>query len=139
MVKSEAWRVRGFPLPASNPPRGYSKVQLLSIFAGCLLLAPCAFPAKPGAVRLASPGGRIQVSIQVPAPGTTVRPSWSTSFQGKPILTNCSLGLQTTDGGELLAGVRVVRERKRSVDQRIPLLFGKADHANDRFQEVRLT
>src|SRR5216117_1534282 len=124
MVKSEAWRIRGFPLPASNPRRGLGRGQSLFIFAGCLLFTLCAFPAENSAVRsLTSPDSRIQVSIQMPAPGATARPCWAASFQGKPILTNCSLGLQTTDGGELLAGVRVVRERRRSADRRIPVLF----------------
>jgi len=88
---------------------------------------------------LASPDDRVQVAIQMPAPGSAERPLWSASFQGRPLLTNCALGLQTTDAGELLAGIRVVRERTRSVDRRIPVLFGKADHANDRFRETRFT
>src|SRR5262249_32164810 len=33
---------------------------------------------------------------------------------------------------------RLLRERNRSVDQRIPVFFGKADHADDRFAETRL-
>jgi len=54
-------------------------------------------------------------------------------------MTNCSLGLQTADGGELMSGVRLLREHSRAVDQRIPVLFGKSDHANDRLQETRFT
>jgi alpha-glucosidase len=37
-----------------------------------------------------------------------------------------------------MTGVRLLRERNRSVDQRIPVLFGKADHAQDSFRESRL-
>src|SRR5205085_9209021 len=70
---------------------------------------------------------------------STERPSWAASFHGKPILTNCSFGLQTTDTGELMAGVRVVRERRRSVDRRIPVLLGKSAYANDSFHETRFT
>jgi len=32
-----------------------------------------------------------------------------------------------------------VNERSRFVDERIPVLFGKSDHANDRFHETRFT
>src|SRR5207237_8538395 len=86
-----------------------------------------------------SPNDRIHISIQMPLPGSTERSSWAASFHGKPILTNCSFGLQTTDTGELMAGVRVVRERRRSVDRRIPVLFGKSAYANDSFHETRFT
>src|SRR5437879_4607065 len=86
-----------------------------------------------------SPSGRIKASIEMPAPGSTNSPWWSATFRGKTILTQCRLGLQMADSGNLMAGVRVVRERRRSVDKRIPVLFGKADHANDRFHEIRYT
>jgi alpha-glucosidase len=75
----------------------------------------------------------------MPAPGSAERPIWSASFLGRPVLTNCLLGLQTADSGELLAGARIVQERSRSVEQRIAVLFGKADHADDRFLETRFT
>ena len=54
------------------------------------------------------------------------KPRWSASFRGKPMLTDCKLGLQTADAGDLLAGARALRERNRSVDQRIRVLFGKS-------------
>src|SRR5882724_10074477 len=88
---------------------------------------------------LASPDGRIQLSIQMPAPGSAAKPRWSATFRGQQILPDCRLGLQTSDAGDLMAGVQVSRERRHSADKRIPVLFGKSDHANDRFQEIRLT
>jgi alpha-glucosidase len=88
---------------------------------------------------LVSPDKRIRVAIELPAPGTTNRPVWSAWFQEKPILTGCRLGIRTMDGGELLSGVKIVKERKRSVDHSIPVLFGKADHAADVFHESRFT
>jgi alpha-glucosidase len=88
---------------------------------------------------LTSPDGRIEVSIRMPAPGSTGRPRWSAVFQGKPILSECELGLQTSDAGDLLAGVNVRRERRRSVNRRIQVLFGKSDHADDCFHETRLS
>jgi len=88
---------------------------------------------------LASPDGRIQLSIQMPAPGAAAKPRWSATFRGQPILTDCGLGLQTSDAGELMAGAQVSREKRRSADKKIPVLFGKSDRALDRFEEIRLT
>jgi alpha-glucosidase len=86
---------------------------------------------------LKSPDGRIQVSIQMPEAGSKEKPRWSASFRGVQILTGCGLGLQTADFGELLAGTQIVQERSRSVNERIPVLFGRSDHANDWFNETR--
>jgi alpha-glucosidase len=88
---------------------------------------------------LGSPDGKIELSIEMPAPGSPDRPHWSAIFRGERILSDCSLGLETADSGELLAGVRVLQKPTRAVDSRIPVLFGKADHADDRFREIRFT
>src|SRR4051812_28508009 len=74
---------------------------------------------------LSSPDGRIKVLIQMPTPGSGEKPTWSATFRGKPFLDGCRLGLETAEGGELMAGARIVGERRRTVDQRIPVLFGK--------------
>jgi alpha-glucosidase len=84
-----------------------------------------------------SPDGRIEVSIRMPATNSAEQPRWSASFRGERLLTDCGLGLQTADSGELLAGARVLGKRTRAVEERIPVLFGKADHANDAFHETR--
>jgi alpha-glucosidase len=86
---------------------------------------------------LTSPDNRIQVAIEMPDPGSTNRPKWSATFHGKTVLTNCCLGLETKDAGELFAGVRVLNINTRSNDERIQVLFGKADHADDNFHEMR--
>ena len=86
--------------------------------------------------QLSSPDGAIHVSIQLPADNSNQRPRWSASFQGKSLLTDCGLGLHTSDA-DLMSGVHLIRERHCSVDERIPVLFGKADHAQNRFHEVR--
>jgi alpha-glucosidase len=89
--------------------------------------------------RLNSPDDRIHISIEFPAPALREKPRWSATFGGVLRLTDCEVGLQTLDAGDLLAGVRVVRESHRSVDQRVPVLFGKSDEACDRFNETNLT
>jgi alpha-glucosidase len=93
--------------------------------------------AGPGSTRhLTSPEGRIELSIEMPEAGLTNRPHWSASFRGKPLLVGCELGLETANAGELLAGVRIRDERARSVNRGVPVLFGKADHADDCFREI---
>lgn len=86
---------------------------------------------------LTSPDGRIQVTIHLPDGNSAERPGWSASFRGKPVLTECRVGIQTADSGDVMAGARLLRQRDRSVDQRIQVLFGKSDHARDCFQESR--
>jgi alpha-glucosidase len=105
------------------------------------LLATAVVPSGTAAETnlLSSPDSRIQTSIQMPAPGSVERPRWSVTFLGRPILTHCGLGLQTADAGDLMVGVRVLQQRSRSVDKRVPVLFGRSDHADDRFREIRYT
>lgn len=88
---------------------------------------------------LSSPNGLIKVSIEIPEAGSSGRPRWSATFHGKAVLAGCGLGLETAQAGDMMAGARVVRERARSSDVKVPVLFGKADHADDRFHEVRYT
>lgn len=88
---------------------------------------------------LASPDGRIVASFQWPGPGTDEPPRWSVAFRGTPLLTGGQLGLETRDDGDWMAGTRVVQQQRRSVRERVPVLFGKADHAEDHFEELRVT
>ena len=101
--------------------------------------------ARPQAVRteapktLRSPDGRLGVQITLPPPGSAETPHWSATFGGNTILSDCRLSLEVADGGELLAGVRVRKESSRSADERVRILFGKADLARDRYAETRLS
>jgi len=89
--------------------------------------------------QITSPDAKIEIVIEMPKAASTERPRWSAVFQGKPTLVDCKLGLETADAGELLAGASVRRARARSVKRRIPVLFGKADHALDAFHEIRFS
>jgi alpha-glucosidase len=121
----------------SLPRNLKSGAWLAAVIAG-LFLAPEATGAQSvEACRLSSPDGKIEVSIRLPRQGSDERPTWSATFRGKLLVTDCELGLQTAKAGDLLAGVRVLRQHSRSADQRIRVLFGKADHAQDRFHETR--
>ena len=89
--------------------------------------------------RLHSPDGRLVVQIQMPTSGSPETPRWSATFRGKTILSDCRLSLEVAGAGELLAGVRVQNQRSRSVDERLPVLFGKAAVARDRCEETRFS
>jgi alpha-glucosidase len=78
------------------------------------------------------------VAIQLPAGGSQETPKWSATYAGRALLTECSLGLKTASGGELLAGVHVAHEQERRHRGRIPMPFGKADHALDHHNELQL-
>lgn len=88
---------------------------------------------------LHSPDGRLGVQMDLPPPGSGEVPRWSATFRGKTILSDCRLSLEVADQGELLAGVRVRNERSRSAAERVRVLFGKAETAQDRYCETRLS
>src|SRR6266853_4491510 len=114
-------------------------ILLVSVLIG-LVLAAVVLNAQAGETKpLTSPDGAISVSVRMPTHGTIERPRWSATFHGRSILIECALGLHTADAGDLMIGARVLHQRSRSVDERVPVLFGKADHANNRFREVRYT
>jgi alpha-glucosidase len=87
---------------------------------------------------LRSPDGRIRVTIQMPVAGSPRTPTWSAAFRGTPLLEGCGLGLTRAQAGDVVAGARVVSEQRRSVDRQIGVPFGRADHAADRYRELRL-
>jgi alpha-glucosidase len=89
-------------------------------------------------VTLESPDRRLNVQIDVPGPGSVDLPHWALRFRGKTILSSCRLSLKTKGAGELFTGAQIANQQSRSVDERIPIPFGKADHAANRFRETRL-
>jgi len=92
-------------------------------------------PPRP----LNSPDGRLAVQFVMPLPGSNDTPHWSATFRGKPILNASQLSLNIAGEGDLLAGVRVRSERRRSVNKRVRVLFGRADFAPDRYHETRFS
>ncbi len=123
-----------------KPGRGGSRKPVrLSVAVVWLVMASVPDVAAATVDSISSPDGRIQATIHMPAPGSGERPRWSATFRTQPILTDCGLGLQTTAGGDLMIGVRVLGQRNRSSDERVTVLFGKAAHADDRYREIRYT
>jgi alpha-glucosidase len=86
---------------------------------------------------LTSPAGRVRVSFDWPAGNSTEAPRWSASFRGQTILKDCELGLTLKDRGEVLVGVTPPNVSRRRVNERIPVLHGRSDHADNTFHEAR--
>src|SRR5579863_3330594 len=122
-----------------TPKGSHGQGLALSQHRFCLCLVSfglCLAPLKGSAQNdeprsLASPDGRIQVSIRLPPADSTGRPRWSAKFRGKPLFTDCRLGLQTLDADDVVASLRLLHERDRSVDQTVRVWFGKTDQAQD--------
>jgi alpha-glucosidase len=105
-----------------------------------LLLAGSAIGAEAGKISLlASPSGQLRVSIQMPARGSVEPPRWSLSFRGKKILSDCRLGLEVAEAGDVMAGAHLSKASRRSNDEWVTVPFGKAARARDRFREIRYT
>src|SRR5262245_447926 len=110
-------------MTAVTTPLAYPLDQRSSVAIGrwlpilAFLLMLVAAANGQAAYQLASPDKRIQIAVEPPAAGSTEPPRWSATFRGKPILSDCRLGLEIAEAGDLLAGARVVRTRERSVNQ----------------------
>lgn len=115
---------------------GLSIAALLAL-AGDLL--PYGVPPLMTDYRLTSPNGLLSVKISTPARGVFTTPSWSATFRERPILSRCKLSLELAGIGDVFSGHRKVSVKSRSVDEKVRVLFGKAEVARNRFNESRLT
>lgn len=132
--------MRNRPSPQRFPAKRNSSVSQgprLSLLLATALLLQVATLHAADSGQLNSPDGRIQVLVQMPDGAPDRQPVWSARFRGQIIFTNCVLGLETLQSGNLLQGVKVAKVAHRTVNDRIPVLFGRSDHADDRFQEAR--
>lgn len=85
-----------------------------------------------------SPDGRIVAMVTLPEPGSADVPSWSASFLGKTRLQGCRIGLSAGGEADLLAGAALLSVKRRTHDEVVPMVFGRADRARDRFAELVL-
>lgn len=95
-------------------------------------------PADPS-YELRSPDRRLVVTLNVPSADRGAAPRWSASLDGRPLLTDCRLGWREENGDEPFTGAQVTAVNRARRDARISVLFGKADHAFDRAEELSLT
>jgi alpha-glucosidase len=97
-------------------------------------------PPAPAASQwsLRSPDSRIRVELRLPVEVTPPSPEWSAWFGDTALLAGCRLQLVDAGRGDLLSAAEVTSTNERTHDQRIPVLFGKAEHARDHYRELRL-
>lgn len=88
---------------------------------------------------LRSPNGRIRFLMQLPTAGTNDVPSWSATLDDRPVFANCKLGLVAAGPVDLFAGVSPSTVVRSSHDERIAVQFGKADHARDHYEALRVS
>jgi alpha-glucosidase len=122
----------------SGPARFHTQTLVLLVATAFITAAVSDVCAAGQTYRLHSPDKHIETSISVPDLTTHGKPDWSATFNGLALFTDCALGLQTTDAGELLAGARLLHESHGYRNERIPVLFGKTAQADNRFEEVHL-
>lgn len=103
-----------------------------------LLAAVTGMGGGASVVSVRSPNGALALTVGM-GQGRDEAPQWSATFHGKALLAGCRLSLSTNEDGDIFAGARNVDARTRSVRSRIPILFGKADHVEDRYNELRLS
>lgn len=126
-------------LPADSTRRLWMWRWCAWVLASVVLLPTAPWAQGEALPPLRSPDGRIEIGLQLPPAGTPTRPSWAATFRSRSLLVGCDLGLETAEAGDLLPGTRVVSERRRSVRQQIPVLFGRSSQVDDAFDEARWT
>lgn len=117
-----------------------SRTLLLTgyILLGIIMMIGQAATASPTHT-LRSPDNQIDIHIQMPPEGSAETPHWSATLQGKPILADCKLSLEVKGEGDMLAGVHVIRQRIKTSNRQIRVLFGKTKTTRDNYRETRLT
>ncbi|TAH35495.1 MAG: glycoside hydrolase family 97 protein [Planctomycetota bacterium] len=124
---------------ADYPGSVTKAVRLLAlgaVIAAVMAAAPAA--AQEGVHELRSPDGRVAVTVRVPAGEAGELPAWSLRFRGRELVEDGRFGLVLEGGTELFAGAAVDSAVARELDERVAILFGKADHARARARELRL-
>ncbi len=111
---------------------------LLRTFVALALLlapAPAAAGDGPPPLRLASPDGKLQVSVRADGPG---RPSFDVVFRGEQVASGY-LGLEFASHGPLGEGMRLAGHRRATRDETYSIPVGKASSARDRHNELVVT
>jgi alpha-glucosidase len=110
--------------------------RLPSALLGCLLLAlslvACA-REEPG--RLRSPDGRLSLAFALDDDGAPRYRAW---WDDEVVLLPSGLGLELKDAPPLSAGLRVIREARREVDEPWTTVWGQREEERDRFEELRV-
>lgn len=103
-------------------------------------LAACAMPggtspAPTGVERVASPSGRVEVTLRL---NDTGAPLYTVGYGGRVVLAPSALGLELRDGAHLTAGFVVSEVRRSGGDETYPIVAGKSSRARAHFNELRV-
>lgn len=111
------------------------RFRLAALAAAVVLQEP-----EPAGLRyeLRSPDQRIAVTVSVPKEEAGALPMWSLKFRGRELMPDGRFGLVLEGGVDLFTGAIVDSTERRELDERVPILFGKADHARAHANELRL-
>ena len=113
------------------------RITLLASLVLVLGLAEAAFGQPgPGAFRLRSPDGRVEIAFSLSREGA---PTYSVSYDGRTVVSPSSLGLVFKNGGALSGGMAVTGTRRRAHDSWYDLVVGKASRGRDRYRELAVS
>lgn len=123
------------------------RVKRFAILVGLCASSPVAEGVAIGSgdpLVLRSPNGKVVVRVVLepasePAEVASPTVSWSLDFDGTPLLAECAFGLVNEWIGELLGDFEVRSTIERRHDEVVPILFGKAASARDRYREIELS
>lgn len=107
--------------------------QLLRLVTVILTALIASAPAAADVV-VRSPDGRAAVVVSLSAAGA---PQWSVSWLGRPVLDPAPIALRFADRPP--ARLRIVGTARRSRDERVTDLVGKASTARDHYNEAVVT
>ncbi|HET6395792.1 MAG TPA: glycoside hydrolase family 97 protein [Pseudoxanthomonas sp.] len=100
----------------------------------CLHSAP-ALSSVPPPLRLASPDGRIVVTLAMDAGGV---PTYAVERDGQLVIAPSPLGVQLAADDRLDRGLRIAAARESGADDSYALVAGKASRARDHYRQLEV-
>ena len=98
------------------------------------LLAVLAVPAVAAPVKVASPEGVLEVTVDVNGEG---RPEYSVSRLGRPVVLPSRLGFILTDAPKLERNFEIASSSRRSADETWEQPWGESRFVRNRYNELR--
>ncbi len=100
-----------------------------------IILAFLAVPAVAAPVKVASPEGVLEVTVDVNGEG---RPEYSVSRLGRPVILPSRLGFILTDAPKLERNFEIASSGRRSADETWEQPWGERRFVRNRFNELRV-
>jgi alpha-glucosidase len=116
-----------------------SNMRVLSV-VGLILAMALAVSAQPAPVMVASPNGKIQMTIATVQKNVSVgqggQLAYQISFNGKTLLNWSQLGIQFEGPSVLGSAVRIASSKTSSADETYTILAGKANPIRNHYNSV---